>query len=394
MVIEEIKKLLERHAGWNPESLGARTVDLAVAERMKVCGVAEPNAYLDKVRFEFSERDALVEHLCVPETWFFRDGEPFKYLERWVRSEWLPSHPGQSFRVLSLPCSTGEEPYSLAMTLNEAGLPWGRLSVDAFDLSEKSLAKARKGFFRPSAFRSAFPYVRQRFFETVDGGFQVNDQLRQAVRFAQGNILDSSLGAGAPPYHVVFSRNVLIYFHKQARLAALGTLGRLMVEGGRLCVGHADSIDSLDLGWKNLGESGAFIYVRRPVITRPVPSSTTRLPAPSPAPADLPPVDGLAEAARLAGAGRLSEAATLCENAMRTGAPAARAFALMGTIRVAERRRDDAAACFEKALYLEPNHYEALIQLAIIRDTEGDVARATALRRRASRTAEGGGGQS
>src|SRR3954451_7942011 len=119
MVIEEFEKLLKQAMGLDAASIGSSAVERAVQQRMTACKSESLREYWDFVRGSESERQELIEAVVVPETWFFRDRGAFAALTQ------VATRPGASvgMRLLSLPCSTGEEPYSMVIALAEAGLP-------------------------------------------------------------------------------------------------------------------------------------------------------------------------------------------------------------------------------------------------------------------------------
>src|SRR6185369_5176323 len=118
-------------------------------------------------------------------------------LARMVYEEWLRTHPDGVLRVLSLPCSTGEEPYSVAMALLDAGFPAERFRVDALDISLRALAFARRGVFGRNSFRGGDLEFRERHFTAAGAGWQLGEVARQPVEFRQGNVLDTHLQPGA-----------------------------------------------------------------------------------------------------------------------------------------------------------------------------------------------------
>jgi chemotaxis protein methyltransferase WspC len=130
-----VHRLLEAEIGLDLDSVGASSLRAAVAARMAARGVRDPALYASLLESR-DEREALVDAVVIPETWFFRDRVPFELLaER--------ATPG--LRVLSAPCSSGEEPYSIAMALLDAGLAPGGFRIDALDISAPLLARARAG---------------------------------------------------------------------------------------------------------------------------------------------------------------------------------------------------------------------------------------------------------
>ena len=117
-----IVALLRHSIGLNPDTIGPEVIARAVRHRMAQCSASDLQTYLERIQTSEQELYALIDEVVVPETWFFRDQMPFAYLGRYVMAEWLPRHQHTVFRVLSLACSTGEEPYSIAMALLDTGL--------------------------------------------------------------------------------------------------------------------------------------------------------------------------------------------------------------------------------------------------------------------------------
>ena len=141
--LKEIEARLNRVIGLDVHSLGSSLIALAVRTRMKKRGIVPVADYAALLEGSASEWQAFVEEIVVPETWFFRDRQPFFALSDWALREWLPNQPYNVLRILSSPCSTGEEPYSIVMALLDAGLAPERFAVEAVDISDVALAKAR-----------------------------------------------------------------------------------------------------------------------------------------------------------------------------------------------------------------------------------------------------------
>lgn len=147
MVLAAFENLLKQTMGLDATSIGSSAIERAVQERLSACHLKDPDSYWERVRSSETELQELVEAVVVPETWFFRNPEAFAALVRLVREEWLPSHPEGVLRLLSLPCSTGEEPNSIAMALLDAGFPANRFDIDAIDISARALARAQLGLY-------------------------------------------------------------------------------------------------------------------------------------------------------------------------------------------------------------------------------------------------------
>jgi chemotaxis protein methyltransferase WspC len=404
--LEDIEAVLQRQIGLDVQSVGSRAVHSAIAARIAATGVGGAEAYAVLLARP-EEVAALIEEVVVAETWFLRDRTPFAYLAQHVR-ETRGARAGDAYRVLSVPCSTGEEPYSVAIALSDAGLMPPQYAIDAVDVSTRALAAARRGVYAASSFRGDDLGFRDRYFAPVPGGWEIADELRRGVSFAQGNLLDVGFADGRGRYHAVLCRNLLIYLTPEARAVAMARITSVLAPGGVVIVGHAEALPQIDPRFSPVDSGGAFAYTRgprarrgstglsppapvaRPTPSRPKPSSRTPALTPPAVPVMPPPVlekarDLREEAAALADKGDLAGAAArLAEHLRATPADAA-AHALLGTIKQAAGDLPAAEDAFNRALYLEPTHYEALVHLALLRERRGDAAGAAHLRKRAAR---------
>ncbi len=368
MSLAAVLDLLRSRIGLDPEALGPSLVPTVVAGRMRTLGVADRAAYAALLADDREEFDALVDEVIVPETWFFRGGaDLFAHLARHVRDAVAARPPDRPFRALSAPCSSGEEPYSLAIALTEARVPPGRWTIDGLDLSRRVLERARRGRYGEAAFRETEPELRRRYFRAAEGGWEIVPEVRSAVRFVRGNLVEAPVLAGAGPFDLVFCRNLLIYLDPAARARVLATLDRLLAPDGLLCTGHAEPLSLLDRRFRPTGAPGFFLY-RRGDAAAP-----------------------LARARQLADTGKLDEALAACTAHLAGAGPSADLYSLQGIIHQARQERAEAAECFRKALYLEPAHAEALTHLLFLCEEDGDSAAAARLRRRLRRTTAGGG---
>jgi chemotaxis protein methyltransferase WspC len=200
--------------------LDEATLERALHARMKGLGLEARSDYL--ALLSGPELDALAELVVVPESWMFRDPAAFQAALALATGR-LARRPGHLVRILSLPCAGGEEPYSMAMALLDAGVPLDQCRIDGIDLSKVSIARARAGRYTRNAFRGARVDFRDRYFSADDGGYLLRDDIRAAVQFGKGNLFGLDMAANAGRYDVIFCRNLLIYFddHSIARAAAV-----------------------------------------------------------------------------------------------------------------------------------------------------------------------------
>lgn len=397
-----IEQALERAIGLRAESIGSGAIDRAVALRMGSLGVVTVGDYESLLRASSGELQELVEAVVVPETWFFRDAEAIRALREIALQEWGPSIPKAPLRALSIPCSTGEEPYTIAMTLEEAGIPADRCEIHGVDVSLTSLEKARQGVYSKNSFRGADLAYRDRFFRPTGLGFQILPEIKNRVRLARGNILDPDFWTAQSPFDIIFCRNLLIYFDPLGQQKACAALKRFLKPKGYLFGGAAEAAALLRNGFQPTPRPRAFRVRENGATAKPEPRRASPRPAPiPPAPAlDLaqpppqptkqaeapkPTAAALEEARRLADQGRLGEAAARCEAAIAAGEEAASAHYLLAVVREAQGRPDQALPLFKKAVYLDPNHYEALMSMALLAEKSGDANGAALLRGRAKR---------
>jgi chemotaxis protein methyltransferase WspC len=393
----EIETLLNQRLGLDAASIGSSAIERAVRERVAACKLEDANAYWQYLVTSESELQNLIEAVIVPETWFYRDTEAFSALSRLATKEWLTTPARGARRLLSLPCSTGEEAYSMAMTLLDAGLPADRFLIEAVDVSVQALARAKKAVYGKNSFRRPDLDFRNRYFEATEKGHCLAEAVRQQVQFQPGNVMDGDLLPGAEIYDVIFCRNMLIYFDAATQERVVGVLRRLLKMDGVLFVGAAETALLAGHDLVSTREPLAFAFRKKDPATRPrkrvvVPTVAPRdsvphpgVPRPTPAPVMTPTEIDIETAVRLADQGRLDEAARRCEEFLRTQGPSAKAFYLLGLVRDAAGKQGEADVFYRKALYLDPHHYDALIHLALLLDRQGDKAGAKVLYDRAER---------
>ncbi|MFC4419931.1 CheR family methyltransferase [Cupriavidus pampae] len=457
----QIAALLKERIGLDADTVGPGTVARAVRDRQLAVGAHDTAAYWNVLHAAPDELQALIEAVIVPETWFFRHREALLALAR-AAAQRVFGGSGETgaggsgmgepplLRVLSVPCSTGEEPYSIAMALLDAGIPADRFRVDAIDISARSLERARIGLYGPNAFRGLPLDYRDRHFTpasaSIPGGYQIDARVRAQVRLLRGNLMDPLLLANEPPYHFVFCRNLLIYFDADTQRRTVRTLTRLTVADGMLFVGPAEASLLTREGLRGTGVPLAFAF--HPVAGDPLAASNASWPpvsavaakasglfassvasaAPPPsasarnmrpvaamaarttapptatasivtsgggsnnmaeriAAADRAAVTALIDIAARADRGELAEATTACLDYLDTHGQSADAWCLLGVLHDAAARTSDAQAAYRKAVYLDPGHEEALYHLAALLDSVGDAPAATRLRQRAQRHA-------
>ena len=419
MSLHRVATTLRTTAGLEPDALGARHLGAAV-ERLAGRAGVDVEAYAALVASDPTERERLVAELLVHETSFFRYPASFRHLSALGAAR--AATGSGPVRVLCVACATGQEAYSAAVALLDAGLAPERVVVDAYDRSPAAVEQARAGRFDRGAARGLEGDVAARWFRDDAGVLEASAALRARVRFEIGDLLDAARPFPGGRYDAVFCRNLLIYLTEDARGRALAALRAALAPDGVLYLGHAEVLVARAHGFQPLPDGATYACVPRAtaegstradagpalrtrVATRPGPASrpgpaaAARVPAvpvapvsevPSPPTPVVPPADRLATARALADAGRLDEAAALVEQELASGRPSADHFHLLALVLRAAGRARAADDALGRALYLDPSHVGALLLAAVAAEGRGEPAVAARLRERGRVAATGG----
>ncbi len=426
-----IAGILTKVIGLNPDSIGHPAIERVVRRRMSATGLVDMGRYLKLLHGPGGELRELIDAVTIPETWFYRKPEAFALLRNFALERWQPQAAGKLLRLASLPCSTGEEPYSMVMCLLDAGLESDSFQVDAIDVNRNVLALADQGLYGKVSFRSKDLGFKRRYFEAMPEGYQLHQRVRRNVTLRHGNILKLATLLAGRSYDVIFCRNLLIYLNQVNRKHTIEQLKQLLSPSGLLFVGHAEASLFIDAGFHRVPYPQAFAFtlaapknaVQKTKRPRPVTLATAAATGKKRAkPASLTPLPELLVPAaqsgakatsyswepdaasqkqssdlnnvrRLADQGQLEQARQLCEEYLRGGeVVTAEIYFLLGLIHDAEGQRERAVELYRKASYLDPAHEPTLIQLALCAEQQGDTQKAQVLRERAARAGERNGG--
>jgi chemotaxis protein methyltransferase CheR len=225
-------------------------IDRRVAERMSATGQETFANYFAKLRSEPRELEAVVNAFTVNETYFYREAHQLLCLANDILPEVAASKgPGDRIRIWSMPCSSGEEPYSIALWLLENWPMVDAYNVEILgsDIDTRALADAREGFYGERALQNIPSAVAERYFEPPESGLRrIIEDLRESVAFSSVNLIDRGQMARAGTFEVIFCRNVLIYFDDAARRTAAEALYDSLAPGGFLLLGHSESMSRID----------------------------------------------------------------------------------------------------------------------------------------------------
>lgn len=416
---EELAAWLASGFGLDLAVFGGNAVDAVIGSRCRALGLPDPGDYPRRWRWDNAERLAFLDQLLVGETWLFREWPAFALLGEWLSQRRQEFSAAAPLRVLTLPCATGEEAWSIAAVVHDARLSPGAARIEAMDISPSALRQAAEGRYPRRKLRGQ-PLTRwAHVLHPVDDTLlRVDDGLRALVRFIEANAMDSGFLLARAPYHIIFCRNMMIYMNGAARDQVCATLGQCLAPEGILFLGNAEQAPAGSGLTRTAGE-GAFAWRREdamPAITRPlairkppaliraatpplaVAPRATAIPSAAPPPAPREPLlngerSGNGEKCGLAlpAIRRLADQGHYAEALQELASPAAHqsldpaVHGLAGVVLGALGRKEEAMARLRQALYLDPSHPESLAHLALLLNETGDAAAAARLRGRLPR---------
>jgi chemotaxis protein methyltransferase WspC len=261
-ILGMVAERLAMAAGMDEGSLDAGRTRWAVEARCRHLGLADGDAYRERLEGAPEETAELIDLLVIQETRFFRDPEVFEHIARWAPR--TLAEIAAPLRILSAPCSSGQEAYSLAAALSHAGVPLGAVRIDAFDICSTALATAQRGIYPESALKDVTPGLRAASGVLRNHQWRVHDALREAIHFERRNLAEAGALDGSPGYHLILCRNLFIYLHAGARAVLARSLAGALVRGGRLVLGSADRVPEVTEYFAPLKPASSFAFTHAP----------------------------------------------------------------------------------------------------------------------------------
>ena len=224
-------------------------VERRLARRLEERQVRTFEEYYRFLRYD-RKRDeelaVLVDNLTTNETYFFRESPQLRAFAEEILPELRTTLADRkSLRIWSAGCSTGEEPYTIAMLLLESGTWWRDWQVEILgsDINQRVLHTARKGVYKKTSHRVSTPEMMKKYFiEEGKGDYRIIDTVRELVSFSYVNLLDPFKTSLINNMDVIFCRNVIIYFDREAKKKVIESFHDKLREGGHLLLGHSESL--------------------------------------------------------------------------------------------------------------------------------------------------------
>ncbi|CAG0930886.1 partial putative biofilm formation methyltransferase WspC, partial [Planctomycetaceae bacterium] len=326
--LEFFRRAIAARMGLRVEDDGLPQLEQALAVRLRASGARSVEEYLERRFSVASELSELSRSLSVGETYFMRNRDQFNAFEALLRAR--IESGARHLRVLSAGCSSGEEPYSIAILLKEtiADLSNWNVSILAFDLNPDCIERARAGRYRSWSLRETPPDFQRRYFSRQGDEFLLDPSIRDMVRIEARNMVDADPAFWRlESFDVVFCRNILMYFTPQAAREAVERIAQSMSPGAYLFMGHAENLRGISGGFHLCHTHGTFYYQKRAELSGRAPEISlpqSAVPQPAaPLPLDVSWFEAIAEASArirsIASAGNEADAARAATDVPRVG---------------------------------------------------------------------------
>ncbi|SEP79437.1 chemotaxis protein methyltransferase CheR [Ectothiorhodospira magna] len=247
---QKFREFFYRKTGMLFEDSKRYFVDKRLLERMTATGCESFRTYFTMLRFQASgaELQTLINAMTVNETYFFREEYQFRCLVDSILKEIITHHPAsRPIRIWSVPSSSGEEPYGIAMYLLEH---WPQLEhwdveIISSDIDTRILEQARAGLYASRAIQHVPAPLLKKYFRRMGAQYQISQTLREAVEFTRVNVHDTADMRSHRHFDVIFCRNLLIYFDDLSRKKTAESFFDALNPGGFICLGHSESMSRI-----------------------------------------------------------------------------------------------------------------------------------------------------
>lgn len=263
-ILHGVAERLTEAAGIDAASLDASRIGWTIESRRRRLALSDPGTYFDYLRSSADELEHVIDALVIQETRFFRDHAVFEQIRIWAQAAVAAGQ--SSLRILSAPCSTGQEAYSLAATLRLSGMPLSSFTIDAFDISHTALAAAERGIYPAGALEHVPDDLRRLCGELRGDHWHIHEDVRSRIRFERRNLAMPGALGDEPAYDLVLCRNLFIYLHASARAALADSLSLALRPGGRLIIGTGDRVPELNSRFTAVKPAAGFAFVHKTAV--------------------------------------------------------------------------------------------------------------------------------
>ena len=255
---ELYRTLIYNESGIHFTPTNRSILESRLKERLREKGIDSVKDYFASISKDQGELKNFLDSITTNLTRFFRNQAHFDALENFVIPELMKiKKTDTTIRIWSAGCSTGEEPYTIAMLLSEILPPSWKFELLASDLSLKCLMTAKEGFYADGRISGIPEAYLKKYFDKVEGGYKVRPELMAKIRFDYHNLNNDS---GQKNLDLVFCRNVIIYFDEAAQTAVINRFWNAMASKSFLFIGHSESLFGMDTKFEFVKTEWATLY--------------------------------------------------------------------------------------------------------------------------------------
>lgn len=237
--------------------------------RMATLNIDSPEDYIDYLKYDIDsekEWDALLSLITTNETYFMREERQLKCFKEDILPELTRKNGGRKIRIWSAGCSSGEEPYSIAIIIKESKIiPEDRVEIVATDINNRVLLKAKEAVYTETSFRNVDEGFKRKWF-ILEGGqkWKLKEEIKSRVTFQKFNLYDMERYALLGYFDAIFCRNVIIYFDMEAKVKVVERFYDKLYDGGYLLLGHSESLISITEKFKLVHLPNDLVYKKEP----------------------------------------------------------------------------------------------------------------------------------
>jgi chemotaxis protein methyltransferase CheR len=268
-VFRLVRDIIKDYCGLYFDDESRYLLEKRLSRRIRNHHLSDFRDYYRFVRYDTraeEELSAIMDVLTVNETYFFREQNQLRAFSEEILEELkVANRDKRTLRIWSAGCSTGEEPYTIAMLMREKNAFSGwDIEIHGSDINQRVLQTARRGVYRKNSFRTTEPYFLNKYFVEEDSSYRISDAVKKYVNFSYLNLLDPCKSKFLGKMDVVFCRNVLIYFDNASRRRVIDNFYDRLVDGGYLLLGHAESLINISTAFRLKHFKHDMVYQKPP----------------------------------------------------------------------------------------------------------------------------------
>ncbi len=267
---ESLRKVVYDRSGIYFQDSKKYVLESRLSRRLEELGLDDFNQYimfLTMGPYQTDEFQEMFNRITINETSFFRNEPQLDVFEKQVLPKILETRKGsKKLRIWSSACSTGEEPYTLAMQVHRClgvRLPDWHVEILGTDISEKALIAAQSAAYASYSIRTLNPLILKRYFTESNGSFQLDPTIQSMVRFELLNLKDVQAAKRFGTWDVIFCRNVMIYFDDKMKTGCVQLFHDQLAQDGTLFIGHSESLRNLPVAFELMSIPQAFAYTKK-----------------------------------------------------------------------------------------------------------------------------------